>query len=454
MPRPVTLLATATLFACACFDEPVASTDPTVFLDGFSAGVGFQAFAGSKTDAVTTDTAEKHTGTASLKITVLEPNASSATWAGGAFVAQLPRDLSGFDALTFWAKASQAAKLDVAGIGNDNTGTSRFDACWKKVSLTTEWTKIVVPIPLPEKLVSERGLFYLSEGAEGSPAAGYFVWIDDLQYEKLGSSVLGVARPTIPTVTLSREVDDPIAIAGSTATFAVNGVDQVIEAYPAYFTFSSSNSAVVTFRPTGTAVGEGTAQITARLGDLDASGVVTVNVGKSTAPPSPAPPPTPRAAGDVISLFSGAYSNVPVDTWRAEYSLVGSFSDAAVGGDAVKKYENLTFVGIEFKAQPIDATAMTAFHADVYTPDSTSVEIKLVDFGPNGIYDGPGKGDDQEVSVKFDATSSTPLVRNEWNSFDIPLSKFAGLGARAHLAQLIVAGSKSTVYLDNLYFHK
>ncbi len=438
----------AALLACACFDEPAASTESDVFLDAFAPGVGFQAFAGSQTDALSVDAAEKHSGTASLKVAVPAPTA----WAGGAFVAQIPRDLSGYDALTFWAKASRAASLDVAGLGNDNTGTSLYDASWKKVPLATEWTKLVIPIPLPEKLVSEKGLFYFSASPQGSPATGFDVWIDELQFEKLGGAVLGVAQPTIPTEALAVEVGDAVAIAGSTVSFAVSGVDEVIDAYPGYFTFSSSNTSVVTFRPNGAAVAPGTATVTARLGDVDASGVVTVKVAGTTTPASPAPTPPARAAADVLSLFSGAYSNVPVDTWNASWSQVGALFDLTLAGDAVKKYEDLTYAGVVFTTQLVDATAMTAFHADVYTPDSTSVAIKLVDFGANGVYD--VSGDDSEATVTFDASTSPALALGAWNSFDIPLSSFTALKTRAHLAQLVVSGTKSTVYLDNLYFHK
>lgn len=171
----------------------------------------------------------------------------------------------------------------------------------------------------------------------------------------------------------------------------------------------------------------------------------------------PATEPTAAAAdpsldpGDVISLFSGAYTNVAVDTWRTDWSA-GSLEEVAIAGNEVKKYTGLTFVGIETVSNQIDATAMTHFHTDVWTADATQIRIKLVDFGANGAYDGPGNGDDTE----HEYTIENPQ-QHTWLSLDIPLSEFTGLTARANIAQLIYSGMPAgsmTLFVDNVYFHK
>ena len=76
----------------------------------------------------------------------------------------MPRDLSGYNALTFWAKASINATLNVAGLGNDNTGTSRFTAEQSGIAVTPAWTKYIIPIPDAPELDQERGMFYFAEG--------------------------------------------------------------------------------------------------------------------------------------------------------------------------------------------------------------------------------------------------------------------------------------------------
>ena len=94
---------------------------------------------------------------------------------------------------------------------------------------------------------------------------------------------------------------------------------------------------------------------------------------------------------------------------------------------------------------------MTTFHIDIFTPDSTVVRVKLVDFGANGAYQG---GDDSEQELSFQAGTTPPLVVGNWMSLDLPLSSFTGLHGRAHMAQLILSGSNSEMYVDNIYFHR
>jgi hypothetical protein len=172
--------------------------------------------------------------------------------------------------------------------------------------------------------------------------------------------------------------------------------------------------------------------------------------GSVAEPATSAPAPTPQQS-DVISLFSNAYNNVPVDTWSAPWD-VADLSDYVIGtNDSVKKYSNLVFCGIEFTSQTIDATDMSHFHTDIWTPDATTFGIKLVDFGADGVY---GGGDDTEQQLDYNSSTVPAIVTGSWISFDIPLSQFTGLAARKHMAQLIYVSGGSTVYVDNVYFHK
>ncbi|MGO4905261.1 hypothetical protein [Flavobacterium sp. W20_MBD1_R3] len=158
--------------------------------------------------------------------------------------------------------------------------------------------------------------------------------------------------------------------------------------------------------------------------------------------------PTPTvAASKVISMFSDAYTNVGVDTWRTSWSSA-TLTDLSINGNATKKYSALDFVGIEATTTPINASAMTHFHTDVWSSDFTQLKIKLVDFGANGAF---GGGDD----VEHEITVASP-AKGMWVSLDIPLSSFTGLTTKAHIAQLIYVGSpagNTTVYVDNVYFH-
>jgi hypothetical protein len=169
------------------------------------------------------------------------------------------------------------------------------------------------------------------------------------------------------------------------------------------------------------------------------------------APEVAAPTPTYNAA-NVISLFSNAYTNEPVDTWSAEWDDA-DVSDVQINGNDTKLYTNLVFAGIEFTSNTIDANDMTHFHMHIWTPDATAMpavfKIKLVDFGADGVWG----GDDVEHELTFDANTTPGLVSNSWISMNIPLASFTNLTTRGHLAQLIISGTLSTVYIDNIIFH-
>ncbi|MFY7885362.1 MAG: hypothetical protein ACOVOV_11040, partial [Dolichospermum sp.] len=87
-----------------------------------------------------------------------------------------------------------------------------------------------------------------------------------------------------------------------------------------------------------------------------------------------------------------AYSNVSVDTWSASWDGA-DVSDVTIGGNDTKLYTNFIFAGVEFTSSMINATNMEKFHIDIWTPDANVFKVKLVDFGPNGVY---GGGDDAE----------------------------------------------------------
>ncbi len=176
----------------------------------------------------------------------------------------------------------------------------------------------------------------------------------------------------------------------------------------------------------------------------------------ATAPTEPTgPAPTPSHAADsVISLFSDAYTDVTVDTWSADWDQA-DVEDVEIGGNATKKYTNLAFAGIEFTSATIGAAEMTHFHMDIWTPDPTAspaaFKIKLVDFGTDGAF---GGGDDSEHEVTLTSESDPALATARWVIYDLPLSLFASLAARGHLAQLIISGDPNTVFVDNVYLHR
>lgn len=80
------------------------SKNPAVFIDAFSAGLGYGAFGGSKYTAFTVDTETKYQGTASMRFDVPSANDPDGTYAGGVFIDGSGRNLTDYDALTFWVR--------------------------------------------------------------------------------------------------------------------------------------------------------------------------------------------------------------------------------------------------------------------------------------------------------------------------------------------------------------
>jgi hypothetical protein len=451
--RSLAALAILTLlFTVACDDEegpigpelPDVPSEGAVFLDDFASGVTFEAFADSKLDAVEIDTSQPLRGSAALKVTVPGPGDAAGFFAGGAFKADAAWDLSGYDVLSFWARADKNASVNVAGLGND-AGASQYMVEATSLDISGVWRKFYVPIPDPSVLSSESGLFYFAEAHENDQ--GYTIWLDDIRFESLGASVV---RAAMTSSTLTLEVGSTVQVEGLTATVNADGVDITVSATPAYFTFASSNESVATVDSNGTVtvVGAGSAVVTASLGSVTAAGSVAITTGAPLSEPAPTPT---HPASDVISLFSNAYTDVPVDTWSAPWD-VADVEDAELQGDDMKLYTGLVFAGIEFTSQTIDATSMTHFHMDIWTPDATDggeeFKVKLVDFGADGAWSG---GDDVEDELTFTAPT---LATKQWVGLDIPLADFVNMTTLGHQAQLIISGAISTVYVDNVYYYR
>lgn len=167
--------------------------------------------------------------------------------------------------------------------------------------------------------------------------------------------------------------------------------------------------------------------------------------GGGDEPMTAAPTPTP-APENVISIYSDAYTDVPVDTFLTSWSSA-LFAEVQIQSNPTLKYTNVDFLGIETVATQVNASAMEYFHLDVWTPNMDLLRIKLVDFGADGAF---GGGDDTEHEIEFSG-----LPQNQWNSLHIPLSDFTGLSSTSNIAQYILSGTpvgSGTLYVDNIYF--
>lgn len=429
-----------------------------VFIDDFTGDLGYGAFGGSDLKAFQIDTKETYNNTRqSMRFEVPDANSPNGSYAGGVFLSKSGRDLSGFNALTFYIKANQAETIGELGFGN-SFGENKYVVNITNVSVNSNWKKVIIPIPDASKLVGERGLFYYAAGPDAN-GKGFTFWVDEVKFENLGTITnskgqifLGQNR----TIT-NAENGDIINVDGISYSITLpTGVNQSANISTSYFNFTSSNPSVATVDSKGaiTVIAAGTTTITAKLGNNTVAGSLALtSVGAPVLPATPAPTPT-RPSANVISLYSNAYSNVPVNTWNTYWQFsTATNTFTKVAGDDVIRYKNLNFVGIEFTNPTINVTSMRYFHIDLWTPDATTApnnfKIKLVDFGGNNAY---GGGDDKEGEI---TVSNPTLVTRNWISLDIPLSQFAaaGLTTRANLAQMVFSGTVPNMFVDNVYFY-
>jgi hypothetical protein len=422
-----------------------------VFIDDFTGDLAYSAFAGSDVKAFQIDKQVTYNSSAAaMRFEVPDANSPNGSYAGGVFYSTFGRNLSSFNALTFYIKASEATNIGVIGFGND-LGALKYVVTKNNLPVTSNWKKVIIPIPDPSKLTSEKGLLYYSAAPDNG--RGYTFWIDQVKFEKLGNlahasaTILnGADKQQVSFIGVNNQLD------GLSASFSLpTGVDDTLQLSPYYFNFISSNPSVATVSETGliSTVGGGSAKITATLDTVHARGSLIINSGGNYVP---APAPT-RDVANVISVFSDSYPNIKVDYYNGYWApfQTTQSADFTVNNDHVLNYTNFNFVGIQVTNPTVSIASKSFLHADIYIPGTlnsgASFQIQVVDFGANGS---PGGGDDAVGSVTYTAPT---LVGGSWVSLDIPFSSLTGLTSKGHFGQIIFVGNNiSNFFADNIYF--
>ena len=341
-----------------------------------------------------------------------------------------PLDVSNMDTLHFDIWTANCTAFEFFLI---NTTPSTVEQSAAVTPTASGWKSVNIPLS-QFNTIALHNILQLKLVA--TPFGSSNVYLDNIYFYK------NVKTPTITGLTIPSKTLGTAPFAITAPTSNSTGA----------FTYTSSNPAVATVSGNMlTVVGVGYTYITAKQAAAGTYGAGTksttfvVTTGLPTTPTVAAPTPT-KPAANVISLFSNAYTNRTVDTWSASWDVADS-STVLIAGNTTKKYTNLTYAGVEFISSQIDATTMQYYHVDIWTPNATSFHVKLVDFGPNGVY---GGGDDKEHEF-----TCTPPAFSTWVSYDIPLSDFTGLTTKAHLAQMLfITSAASTLYVDNVYFYK
>ena len=163
-------------------------------------------------------------------------------------------------------------------------------------------------------------------------------------------------------------------------------------------------------------------------------------VALPTAPTVAAPTPVTRNSFDVVSVFSGAYSNVGLNELPTSWSGISSFTPLQIQGNDTWNVTGCDFLGIVTNYDSgINLSNMTKMHIDYWTPDDNAIGVKIVNTVSGG-----------EAIASLGTT-----VTGSWQSIDVDFSAFAALSNKTTITQILIdVFGVSTLYIDNFYFYR
>lgn len=288
------------------------------------------------------------------------------------------------------------------------------------------WTSVTLPLSAFTPTVDLGNIFQMKFTAV-TPATGSTIYLENIYFKQVSG------KPVITGFNVPSTLNQGQTYTITTPTSTSTGV----------FTYSSSNTAVATVSGNViTAVAGGTCVITAT--QAPANGYLAGSAAANLTVPYPvplSPAPTPNVpASHVVSLYGNTYTNVAGTNWFPGWGQTTVASTILLGGDSTLYYQTANYQGVQL-AGSVDASAMQFLHLDVWTPNSTALDVNLINTAP------PNAALVQQKSTVY------PTL-NKWNSFDIPLSAYNNISLKA-INQLMFVDTpfgKGTVYIENIYF--
>ncbi|NQZ78798.1 MAG: hypothetical protein HRT61_22190, partial [Ekhidna sp.] len=410
-------------------------------------------FQQTSVDVIAQDRGTKLAGEASLRIDVPE-NGNS--YAGGYVIVDTEVDLSGYNAMSFYARGPSDANIGIIGFGLDADG-DRDLAGVENIGLSTSWEKYYLPLPDPSRLEREDAIFFFSIGSEGS---AFSIWLDDIRFE----TIEGLSNLT-PLINNGEETQEAGYVGqtffiNTSYTFRGNsGTERTMTASPTYFDFTSSNENAAAVSQNGEIeiTGDGSAEITASSTGTNANGSVSVQSRGIFDNFAPTPDKDPN---DVLSVFSDAYTNeggINPGVFANEEIGIELIS---IGDQNTLEYQEIAFVGIGW-GNTADVTRYDFVHIDVYVsnPSNAALAIEIIDHGTDQVL-----GGSDDTAGRFTIASSS-ITNGEWIGLDIPLNGFTGNtggGGQGNPALtnvgtvvLVAAdGRRINTLVDNIYFYR
>lgn len=200
--------------------------------------------------------------------------------------------------------------------------------------------------------------------------------------------------------------------------------------------------ATVTTITQATAIpGEGTVLVTSQNGNITNTYTILFSATLPNSSPTPSTPPA-----EVLSIFSdtGNFTN----QWTSNYNFgVNSGLPDLDPGTGVNQAIKMNFAVAGYGEGTNAATNISAYnwlHFD-YFADANATEIRFILIGGGEFY------------YELSAAGSAPIVSGSWQSVNVPLSFFEGLGfSKTNFLQYKLGTSSDLVsdivYFDNMYF--
>ncbi|MCE2963750.1 MAG: carbohydrate binding domain-containing protein, partial [Chitinophagales bacterium] len=166
----------------------------------------------------------------------------------------------------------------------------------------------------------------------------------------------------------------------------------------------------------------------------------------STFPTVAAPTPPARLPSNVVSIFSGAYTNISPINYDAGWCGAPSIEKTTAGGDSVIAFKDKNCQGIDFGSATQNLTGFTHIHVDLFIASGTNLVGKV--FNLKVV---PTSGAESEFPIDINSLSPAP-VPGTWYSYDVPVSFSGPVSSIKEFG--ITSNVNNAMWYDNLYFYK
>lgn len=452
------LIATVFLvinYGCQPDDEDlVEATFPNiaeVFIDTFSAGLQYDAFGTSKVTAFDVDTDVTFSGNAAMRFDIPNTSDPEGGFAGGVFSTAVGRNLTDYNVLTFYARASRGETINEIGYGLTFQGET-YRTQVNGLQVGTAWQKYFIPIPNAAKLTEESGMLWYAEAADDGES--YQLWIDEVKFENLETIIQENAA-----ILEGQDQVFPANVGGETTINGAfvnhnlpNGLLQRVEAAPAYFDYTSSNVGVATVNEFGivsVVSSEGFTTITATLDGVNADG--SLSVGMEDLPPSPNVDDSEATQVTLPVGFESTTLTYNIEAFGGAASAIESNPDQSGVNPTSTVLRTTKTEGAEFFAG-------TLLNLDAPIDFSTSEIISLKTWSPKAnipvrlAIENQNIGQDSQIVIDINTTTT-----NTWEEL---VFNFSGqVNPAINYDRVVVffefveglPGDGSTYYYDDIY---